>query len=133
MTTEIIANDDFCAEQSELTFESDGIATYFIMVEGAQTAFGDYTLEVTCEDVLGLNNPAFSSLGVYPNPVDNELFINNTTPITAVTIYTVTGQKLLHITPNESRVNIDTDSFLSGVYFAHIQAGPDKKVVKLIK
>ena len=133
LTTELIANDDFCAEQSELTFESDGIATYFIMVEGAQTAFGDYTLEVTCEDVLGLNNPAFSSLGVYPNPVDNELFINNTTPITAVTIYTVTGQKLLHITPNESRVNIDTDSFLSGVYFAHIQVGPDKKVVKLIK
>jgi len=39
----------------------------------------------------------------------------------------------LHITPNESRVNIDTDSFLSGVYFAHIQAGADKKVVKLIK
>ena len=133
LTTEIIANDDFCAEQSELTFESDGIATYLIMVEGAQTAFGDYTLEVTCEDVLGLNNHAFSSLGVYPNPVDNELFINNTTPITAVTIYTVTGQKLLHITPNEPRVNIDTDSFLSGVYFAHIQAGADKKVVKLIK
>jgi len=97
------------------------------MVEGAQTAFGDYTLEVTCEDVLGLNNHAFSSLGVYPNPIDNELFINNTTPITAVTIYTVTGQKLLHITPNESRVNIDTDSSSQGFILLTYKQGQIKR------
>jgi len=133
LTTEIIANDDFCEEQSELTFESDGIATYLIMLEGAQEASGDFSLEVTCEDVLGLNDNTFGSLIIYPNPFDNDLLIINIDPITTVTIYTVTGQKLLHITPNETRVNIDTSSFLSGVYFAHIQAGADKKVVKLIK
>jgi uncharacterized membrane protein len=133
LATEIIANDDFCGEQSELTFESDGSSTYFIMVEGAGTASGEYSLEISCTPLIGLNDNVFSSLAVYPNPVDNQLFISNSEQINAVTIFSTTGRKIIQVKPNATSLQINTDRLQSGVYFAHIEANGDKKVIKLIK
>ncbi len=133
LATEIIANDDFCGEQSELTFESDGSSTYYIMVEGAGAASGVFSLEISCTPILGLNDNVFSSLVVYPNPVDNQLFIRNSEPIKVVTIFAITGQKLLHMAPNNTSVKINTDRLQSGVYFAHIEVSGYKKVIRLIK
>lgn len=42
-------NDDFCGVQSEVSFLSDGITTYYIMVEGYSSNAGAYTLDLTCE------------------------------------------------------------------------------------
>tara|TARA_R110000850_G_scaffold277086_1_gene422459 strand:- start:207688 stop:210510 length:2823 start_codon:yes stop_codon:yes gene_type:complete len=47
--SEVALNDDFCGLQSQLTFESDGVSTYIIMVEGFGTGSGDYSLAITCE------------------------------------------------------------------------------------
>tara|TARA_R110000850_G_scaffold277086_1_gene422458 strand:- start:204355 stop:207537 length:3183 start_codon:yes stop_codon:yes gene_type:complete len=49
LTNEIAVNDDFCGLQSELTFESDGVSTYIIMVEGFGSSEGEFSLEITCE------------------------------------------------------------------------------------
>ncbi len=46
---EIAVNDDFCGLQSELTFESDGVSTYIIMVEGFGASEGEFSLAITCE------------------------------------------------------------------------------------
>ena len=133
LATEIITNDDFCGEQSELTFESDGSSTYYIMVEGAGVASGAYSLEISCAPILGLNNNVLSSLVVYPNPVDNQLFIKNSEPIKAVSIFSVTGRKIIQVKPNVTSIQINTERLQSGVYFAHIEANGDKKVIKVIK
>jgi hypothetical protein len=48
LANEIATNDDFCGLQSELSFASDGTSTYYIMVEGFDTAAGNFSLAVTC-------------------------------------------------------------------------------------
>ncbi|MFT5230640.1 MAG: hypothetical protein ACI836_000013 [Saprospiraceae bacterium] len=53
-TSEVIANDDSCELQSEVSFLSDGTATYYIMVEGYQANSGMYQIEINC--VTGLTN-----------------------------------------------------------------------------
>ena len=133
LAAEIIANDDFCGEQSELTFESDGSSTYFIMVEGTGTASGEYSLEISCTPILGLNNEDFSSLTVYPNPVKNELFISNYEPINSVTIFATSGRQIIQVEPNATATQINTERLQSGVYFAYIEANGNKKVIKLVK
>jgi len=47
--SEIALNDDFCGLQSEVTFESDGVSEYIIMVEGFGSGSGDFSLAITCE------------------------------------------------------------------------------------
>lgn len=45
---EIATNDDSCGLQSEVSFLSDGVSTYYVMIEGFSSDSGAYTLEVTC-------------------------------------------------------------------------------------
>ncbi|RFN58108.1 T9SS type A sorting domain-containing protein [Marixanthomonas ophiurae] len=51
LTNEIAMNDDSCGEQSEVSFVSDGISTYYIMVEGFESEAGNFSLEVSCEEL----------------------------------------------------------------------------------
>ncbi|MET3732842.1 T9SS type A sorting domain-containing protein [Moheibacter stercoris] len=70
LATEIAFNDDECGTRSELTFESDGTSTYYIMVEGWSITTGNYVLDVTCED-LDEEEPTEGCLeaenGAYPS------------------------------------------------------------------
>ena len=52
LANELAFNDDSCGLQSEVSFMSDGTATYYIMVEGFGTNTGNFSLDVTCEDPL---------------------------------------------------------------------------------
>jgi len=45
---EIAGNDDSCGLQSEVSFLSDGVSTYYIMIEGFGTASGAFSLDVSC-------------------------------------------------------------------------------------
>jgi hypothetical protein len=49
---EIAFNDDFCAAQSEVTFEANGMSTYYIMVEGFSNSSGNYSMAITCEPAV---------------------------------------------------------------------------------
>ena len=60
LTNQIAVNDDFCGLQSQLSFESDGVSTYIIMVEGFGSSEGDFSLEITCELA-----PVFECGGVF--------------------------------------------------------------------
>ncbi|MET3730748.1 GEVED domain-containing protein [Moheibacter stercoris] len=70
LATEIAFNDDECGSRSELTFESDGTSTYYIMVEGWGSNTGNYVLDVSCED-LDEEEPTEGCLeaenGAYPS------------------------------------------------------------------
>src|SRR5690606_28545566 len=68
LTNEIASNDDACGSRSRLTFESDGTSTYIIMVEGAGSNSGAYTLSVYCATPLGEPDyPCFQGDGLSSN------------------------------------------------------------------
>ncbi len=57
LANEIAVNDDFCGGQSELTFLSDGVTTYTIMVEGFGAGFGNFSLAITCAALIVCEDP----------------------------------------------------------------------------
>ncbi|SDX57664.1 hypothetical protein SAMN05216556_1521, partial [Aequorivita viscosa] len=60
LANEITFNDNFCGGQSVVNFISDGISTYYIMIEGGDTnSMGDFTLYASCTAIPAQNeNPA---------------------------------------------------------------------------
>jgi len=59
--TQIATNDDACGTRSEVTFTADGSSTYYIAVEGYNTAEGAFTMTLTClETVPPPANDAFA-------------------------------------------------------------------------
>ncbi len=63
LANEIAFNDDFCGTQSQVTFQSDGTSTYYIMVEGFGSNSGNFSLDVTCDDPL-LNDDCSGAIAV---------------------------------------------------------------------
>lgn len=134
LTTEIASNDDFCGAQSEVSFTSDGTSTYFIMVEGAAAVdTGDFIMNVSCEDILGISDTASSELVVYPNPVSDKLHLKYISPLTSVRLHSISGQQLATYTPNSKEFAISTANLSAGVYLLSVQADGFNQTVKIVK
>jgi hypothetical protein len=133
LATEIASNDDFCGVPSELTFESDGSSSYYIMMEGAGSEVGNYSLEISCEPTLGIQDTSFNGFVYYPNPVENELHIQNGLRMDTIAIYTILGQNLVTTAPKERYAEIDLSKLPSGIYFANVTVNNETKTFKFVK
>lgn len=133
LTNEIVSNNDFCGIQSELTFESDGASTYFIMVEGNTGATGDFSLEVICEPILGIEDLTISEIILYPNPVINNLNIVSNRIMKSISINNVLGQELITTDVNALENSIDLSGYAKGNYFLNIHLGDTVITKKIIK
>ncbi|SDX56037.1 GEVED domain-containing protein [Aequorivita viscosa] len=52
LANEITFNDNFCYARSVVNFVSDGVSTYYIMIEGSYASeFGDFTLYASCQTI----------------------------------------------------------------------------------
>jgi len=83
----------------------------------------------TCP-ALGIDDQYFTNLSIYPNPVENSLFIlGNDTPI-SVSIYNVLGKEVLSVMNTD---NINVAKLPSGVYVLKISNGTHQTNRKFIK
>jgi len=58
------ANDDACGLQSEVSFQSDGNTTYYILVHGFGSATGNFSLNVNCTPVPPPNDMIANAIDV---------------------------------------------------------------------
>ncbi len=81
---------------------------------------------------LGVSNYSLAGISIYPNPVNNILYINNEgIDIKIIEIYDVLGKKVLVTT--ENTIQIDVTNLHSGLYLVNIQTdqgGITKKIMK---
>ncbi|GHC54571.1 hypothetical protein GCM10008083_18530 [Ulvibacter litoralis] len=60
----VAGNDDSCGLQSEVTFQSDGATTFYILVHGFGTSTGDFELTMNCTPVPPPNDMIANSIDV---------------------------------------------------------------------
>lgn len=104
-------------------------------------ASGDYTVEVSkgnCsivsdaftfnEEVLNANKALENALKLYPNPVDDKMFIelNNINSVD-ITIFTINGKFIDNFKLNKGQSEIEMSKFTKGTYLIQIES--DKGVV----
>jgi Leucine-rich repeat (LRR) protein len=78
---------------------------------------------------LGIIDLDSFEINIYPNPVQNTLFINSETPIDSLQLYTLQGQLI-----DESQNNqIDVSTLTSGLYFVSVMIDGKNIVKKFIK
>ncbi len=70
----------------------------------------------------------------YPNPVTNELILSANEQISSINVYTLLGQEIIRLKPNNSSlINVDMSLLSSGTYFVKVQIDSKTKVLKIIK
>ena len=82
---------------------------------------GTLDIEVTGGGPSAIDNNQNTSFTIYPNPVNEILYISNAEKIQNISIIDVTGS-LVHYDQNESDLmSIHTDKLESGLYFIRIE------------
>ena len=84
----------------------------------AGTMYGD-TIRLFIGPIwaLGINTPSGENISFYPNPVSNNLFIDNMSNLNEVVIYNILGQPIKTVdVRNTEKVEINTSSLNSGIY-----------------
>ena len=102
-----------------------------ITVENVQA--GDYTLGVWNEKYIGLNESS-TSFKLYPNPVNDRLYIETEVEIEEVAIYNITGVMVGQQTTDnrQQTLSIDVTGLNSGVYFVKINTEKGNIVKRFI-
>ena len=132
MNGNVIAfNDDVveCGSQSALTFETAGLGSLYIIVEGWGSEMGNYTLILNAEYV-GLEEEPLTSIRVYPNPTNGSVRLNQS--IGNATLYHVNGTELATYDTDES-LQIDLTDFQAGSYFLRSSDGHVSQQIVLVK
>ena len=132
MNGNVIAfNDDVveCGSQSALTFETAGLGSLYIIVEGWGSEMGNYTLTLNAAYV-GLEEEPLTSIRVYPNPTNGSVRLNQS--IGKATLYHVNGTELATYDTDES-LQIDLTDFQAGSYFLRSSDGHVSQQIILVK
>ena len=84
---------------------------------------------------LGVEEEAFNSFSVYPNPVKDELKFN--IPVETnnlnITIYTSLGQEVRTVKLGQNVSNINVANLSSGIYMMKVSTQHQSKTLKFIK
>jgi Fibronectin type III domain/Secretion system C-terminal sorting domain len=85
------------------------------------------------ESTLSANDYLFSEFSFRPNPVNDQLFLTNSTIIDQVSIFDVTGRQLQTILVNNESATIDMAYLPSAMYFVEVKIGEAIKIIKILK
>jgi hypothetical protein len=66
---------------------------------------------------------------IYPNPVDDVLYIKSDNNIKEVNIYNIVGIKVATVSSQQSAISVDMSGFSSGVYFVEV----DGKTFRIVR
>ena len=120
-------------DSSRLGFLED----YINMTDGGGTTTNRYGSKSTTNNTfnfasLGTVSNELESVGVYPNPVKNELNITGfNNELTEISVFTITGQKVLTQNKNFEKVNMA--NLAKGVYFVNLTSQTSEKTIKIVK
>ncbi len=83
---------------------------------------------------LSIESQEKHNLVLYPNPAQEEIYIENLTEAAEIEIYTISGKKLLQQQVNSSTESINISNLSAGVYlYSFVQNGKKIKTGKLVK
>lgn len=88
-----------------------------------------FEFEIKGEYVSELSN----NFQVYPNPVDDVLFINTNENIIEVNVYNVVGMMMPIANSQQPTVTIDMSGYNSGIYFVEIKTEIENSIIRIIK
>ena len=134
LVSEIAENDDSCGLQSEVMFTSDGTTTYTVMVEGfGAGSVGNYSLAVSCEEVLSVQDNSIEGFTFFPNPAENVLNINAQREVQNITMFNLVGQKVMEVDMNATSSTLDVSGLSKGTYVMQVISNGQTGTFKVIK
>jgi len=107
---------------------------YFTVVADFNGCISD-TSNMIYVQITGINEYGPKGFNMYPNPAQNNMIIENATPIKEATlsIYNIQGQLLSRQKIIQTKTSLDISNFANGLYFVTLQTEKEITTKKLVK
>lgn len=129
----VALNDDSCGFQSEVSFFAAEGTTYTIMVEGFGANVGNYSLAISCETNLSVEDSEFNNFSFYPNPASSRINLNTQQSIEQVTIFNMLGQQVLNQKIGVANTQLDVSALSAGNYIMQVLIDGKSGTYKILK
>jgi hypothetical protein len=87
---------------------------------------------VVINDMINVESTDFGNISIYPNPANDQLFINfSDKPADFVEITDISGRTISSYNVAANTINIDISSLESGMYLLHMQKDQSHKTVRI--
>ncbi|TAE48060.1 MAG: T9SS C-terminal target domain-containing protein [Bacteroidetes bacterium] len=97
-----------------------GVKTYY----WDDMAFGDAT---------GIENLISQGFRYFPNPAENQLFLSADLPLQDVKVFSITGQQMLSVSPEQMSHTLDLSTLSAGMYLVRVSLGNENGTFRIIK
>ena len=94
--------------------------------------FGLY-FDTRADLVFGVDENQIEGLVYYPNPTRETMTVSAANEITNITVYTILGQPVIQLTPNNNTVVMQTGALASGVFVMKVTSGAQTASFKIMK
>lgn len=112
------------------TLLADGAIYYVVSVTNGNKSI---PLAITARLAAGTNTVSKTVTSLYPNPATNTITVTSQSLIDNVELYSLTGQKVMSIVPNDRTATINISGFQAGVYLVKTYTGTDSRTFKILK
>jgi hypothetical protein len=89
----------------------------------------EYQNQTAIEEVVSKTH----EISIYPNPTQNQLFINCNKSNIKASLFTMTGQLVLNVNLIENNNGLDLSNLKSGIYVLHLNGPEFNKTLQIIK
>lgn len=130
------SGDLLCKDNGAFAFDEQLNAVYNI-TGVMHYSYGAFTLNYRRESdiavISNVENSVFEKMSIYPNPVNDNLYINLSNGIDKVSVMDISGKIIKEHSVNAENFTIDFSRLSSGMYFVKISKNSDSAIVKVIK
>ena len=95
--------------------------------------FDDLKINTLNEGTLSTSDVVASQFSVYPNPVDDILYITTPTANYAIEIYNLQGQLISNLPVSSGSQTLDYSKYASGIYLMKLTSEKTSKTFKIVK
>jgi xyloglucan-specific exo-beta-1,4-glucanase len=120
---------------ANITLNQSGIyQAIFVNDQACTSAFQTFTIQVTAATDVEAIEGIKDRFQIHPNPVTNELVIENAEQVSAVSLYNLTGLEISSdVYTHGNSMSIDTCDLPVGIYFLKVRMGKQDYFSRVIK
>ena len=119
-----------CGFNLEVSFEAEANQTYYAF---AQASTSIQTIIIDSDALLSTEENTIEGFSFFPNPVEDVLNINATQSVEQITLYNITGQKVMDQKINTTNTQLSLGNLPTGIYLMKATSGSVTSTYQVIK
>ncbi len=133
----VTADDDnfVCGIYTMVVFDTPLTEDYdfYILIHGSNGAEGNFTMLGECGPTAAVDDNILQNFKYYPVPTQEIINLSALDNIESVTIYNLSGQKVISYSLGVSNISVDVSTLKAGMYIMKVIVGEQTGIYKIIK